>query len=99
MAIQLDLDTSNFGVPFQGAYFRIVQAALTRQRAENPRHNVMIDIVGYAAKPENEDTKDVDFRRYFAASDEVYAQSGDNFLAQCYTWVMAQPDMVGSVGV
>lgn len=99
MAISLDLNTSNFGVPFQGAYFRIVTAAITRQREDNPRHSVMIDVVGYATQPQNEDTKEVDFRRYHVAASEVYAQQGENFLAQCYNWVMAQPDMAGSVGV
>lgn len=37
MAIQIDLQESNFGVPFTGAYFRVVTAALTRQRQEDPR--------------------------------------------------------------
>jgi hypothetical protein len=29
MAIQLDLSTSQYGVPFAGAYFRVVTAAVT----------------------------------------------------------------------
>ena len=99
MAISLDLQQSNFGVPFQGAYFRIVTAAITRQRESDPRHSVMIDVVGYATQPTNEDTKDVDFRRYHIALADIEAQVGDNFLAKCYAWVMAQPDMTGSVGV
>lgn len=99
MAIQIDLQQSNFGVPFAGAYFRIVTASINRQRQETPRHSVMIDVVGYATQPTNEDTKDVDFRRYHVAASEVYAQAGDNFLAQCYAWVMAQPDMAGAAGV
>ena len=99
MAIKLDIAQSNFGVPFAGAYFRIVTAAISRQRQDDPRHSVMIDVVGYATQPQNEDTKEVDFRRYHVAASEVYAQQGDNFLAQCYAWVMAQPDMAGSVGV
>lgn len=99
MAIQIDLQQSNFGISFQGAYFRIVTAALTRQRGEDVRHSVMIDVVGYATQPQNEDTREVDFRRYHVAASEIYAQPGSNFLAQCYNWVMAQPDMAGSVGV
>lgn len=99
MAIQIDLQQSNFGVPFQGAYFRIVTAAITRQRQADPRHSVMIDVVGYATQPQNEDTKDVDFRRYHIALEDVEAQTGGNFLAKCYAWVMDQPDMNGSVGV
>jgi hypothetical protein len=99
MAIQIDIQTSQFGVPFQGAYFRIVAAVLTRQRQEDPRHTVMIDVAGYATQPQNEDTREVDFRRYHASASEVFAQDGENFLAQCYTWVMSQPDMTGSEGV
>ena len=99
MAIELNLATSNFGVPFQGAYFRIVTAAISRQRQSDPRHSVMIDVVGYATQPQNEDTKDVDFRRYHVPLAAVEAQTGDGFLAKCYAWVMTQPDMVGSEGV
>lgn len=99
MAIQIDLTTSNYGVPFAGAYFRIVTAAVSRQRDPTMRHSVMIDVVGYAAVPENEDTKDVDFRRYHMAWAEVEAMAGANFLEKAYTWVMAHPDMAGAVSV
>lgn len=100
MAIQLDLTTSQFGVPFSGAYFRIVTAAVSRQRSEvQHNHTVMIDVVGYATMPENDETKDVDFRRYHAPFSEVEAQDGANFLEQCYTWVMMQSDMQGAIAV
>jgi hypothetical protein len=99
MAIQINLETSNFGVPFTGAYFRVVTAAISRQREQERRHSVMIDVVGYATKPMNEDTKDVDFRRYHAPLAEVESQVGAEFMAKCYAWVMAQPNMAGSVAV
>jgi hypothetical protein len=98
MAIQLDLQSSQYGVPFAGAYFRVVTAMLQRQPL-NPQFVVMIDVAGYAAQPQTDDTKDIDFRRYYAPFSEVEAQTGDNFLAKCYAWVMTQPDMVGSIGV
>jgi len=96
MAIQLDLETSNFGIPFTGAYFRIVSATVSRQR--NSIFGVMMDVIGYATVP-NDDTKDIDFKRYLAPIDEVESQKGVEFLAKCYQWVMAQPDMLGSVAV
>jgi hypothetical protein len=99
MAIKLDITNSQFGVPFQGAYFRIVTAEVSRTRNDNPRFSVAINVVGYATKPDNEDTKDVDFRRYHTPYSDIEAQTGDNFLAKCYAWVMAQPDMAGSIGV
>jgi hypothetical protein len=96
MAIQLDLETSNFGIPFTGAYFRIVSATVSRQR--NSIFGVMIDVIGYATVP-NDDTKDIDFKRYLAPIGEIEAQEATVFLAKCYQWVMAQPDMLGSVAV
>lgn len=99
MAIQINLDTSNFGVPFAGAYFRVVTASVSRTRSTDTRHSVMIDVVGYATKPTNEDTKDVDFRRYHCPLAEVEAQAGANFLTKCYAWVMAQDDMNGAEAV
>ncbi len=99
MAIQVDIQQSQFGVPFKGAYFRIVTAAVTRQREANPKFSVMIDVAGYATEPTNEDTREVDFRRYHVAYDEVLTNEGDDVFAKCYSWIMAQPDMAGSVGV
>jgi len=99
MAIQLDLQNSQFGVPFNGAYFRVVTAAVSRTRNPEQRFSVMIDVVGYAAQPQDEDTRDVDFRRYHAPLTEVESQEGSTFLEKCYAWVMTQPDMAGSVGV
>lgn len=99
MAIQLDLSTSQYGVPFVGAYFRIVTAAVSRTRDVDNRHSVMLDVVGYATQPQDDDTRDVDFRRYHCSLADVEAQTGDNFLAKCYSWVMTQTDMDGSVGV
>ncbi len=99
MAIQLDLSTSQYGVPFAGAYFRIVTAALSRTRDAANRHSVMLDVVGYATQPQDDDTREVDFRRYHCPLSEVEALAGDTFLAKCYAWVMQQPDMAGSIGV
>lgn len=97
MAIQIDLSQSQYGVPFAGAYFRIVTASVTRTRDVDNRHSVMIDVAGYATSPENDDTREVDFRRYHTPMTEVDAQAGDTFLSKCYAWVMAQADMSGSV--
>lgn len=99
MAIQINLETSHYGVPFAGAYFRIATASVSRQRSPDSRHSVMIDVVGYATQPTNEDTKDVDFRRYHTPMADIESHPGENFLSKCYAWVMAQEDMAGSVGV
>jgi hypothetical protein len=97
MAIQLDLSTSNFGIPFAGAYFRIVTSSISRQRSA--QFSVMIDVVGYASKPLNDDTKDIDFRRYHAPLADVEAQAGSTFLEKSYNWVASQADMTGAEAV
>lgn len=97
MAIQLNLQNSQYGVPFAGAYFRIVTAAVSRQR--EARFSVMLDIAGYATQPTNDDTREVDFRRYHAPLADIEAQVGDSFLAKCYLWAMQQEDMAGCIGV
>lgn len=99
MAIQVDLASSQYGVPFAGAYFRIVTAAISRTRIPDMRFQVMIDVAGYASVPQNEDTREVDFRRYNVRIDEIEVQSGDNFLSRCYQWVMTQPDMANSIAI
>ena len=99
MAIQLDLSTSQYGTPFAAAYFRIVTAAISRERDGGPKFTVMIDVAGYATATPNDDTRDVDFRRYHADLADVEAAAGATFLDQCYAWVMAQDDMNGSEAV
>jgi len=99
MAIQLNLETSQYGYPFTGAYFRIVTAAVSRMREGGPKFMVMIDVAGYATATPGDDTREVDFRRYHADLAEVEAAAGANFLDKCYAWVMAQEDMNGSVAV
>jgi hypothetical protein len=99
MAIQIDLQTSQYGIPFAGAYFRIVTAAISRERAGGPKFRVMIDVAGYGTATPGDDTREVDFRRYHTDLTEVEAQIGGTFLDRCYAWVMLQPDMAGSVAV
>jgi hypothetical protein len=59
----------------------------------------MLDVAGYATQPTDDDTRDVDFRRYHCPLAEVEAKEGAVFMAKCYAWVMAQDDMAGSKGV
>lgn len=96
MAIKIDLNQNSFGVPFAGAYFRIVTLAISRQRIDHPRHAVMIDVAGYAAKPTNEDTKEIDFRRYHTAMESIEQCDGATFIEKAYNWVMVNPDMAGA---
>ncbi len=99
MAIQIDLTTSQYGTSFAGAYFRIVTTAISRQREGGPKFTVMIDVSGYATATPDDDTREVDFRRYHADLLDVEAAAGATFIDQCYAWVMAQDDMAGSEAV
>lgn len=96
MAILLDLENSQYGIPFAGAYFRIAMAAASRRRAGGIKFTAMIDVAGYGTATPDDDTREVDFRRYHAPLDEVEACAGATFLERCYAWVMAQPDMAGA---
>ena len=92
-------ENSQYGIAFNGAYYRIVTAAISRQRGTDPKFSVMIDLSAYATSTPTDDTREVDFKRYHADWDAVNASSGDAFLDKCYTWVMAQDDMAGSTAV
>ena len=101
MAIQHNItqSASQYGIAFNNAYYRIVTAAVSRQRGTDPKFTVMIDLSAYATSSPTEDTREVDFKRYNADWDAVNASAGDAFLDKCYSWVMAQADMSGSTAV
>jgi hypothetical protein len=101
MAIRHNIAEANsqYGIAFNGAYYRIVTAAISRQRGTDPKFSVMIDLSAYATSTPTDDTREVDFKRYNANLDDVQASSGDAFLDKCYAWVMAQDDMAGSTAV
>lgn len=109
MAIQHNIaeGASQYGIAFNNAYYRIITAAVSRQRGADlidggdnpPKFSVMIDLSAYATSTPTDDTREVDFKRYHADLDAINATSGDAFLDKCYTWVMAQDDMAGSTAV
>jgi len=101
MAIQNNItaDNSQYGIAFNGAYYRIVTAAVSRQRGTDPKFMVMIDLSAYATNSPTDDTREVDFKRYNATLTEIEAKSGAEFLDKCYAWVMDQDDMSGSTAV
>jgi hypothetical protein len=101
MAIQHNISeaASDYAVPFDNAYYRIVTAAVSRQRGSDPKFSVMIDLSAYATSSATDDTREVDFKRMTASLDDINSSSGDAFLDKCYSWVMAQDDMDGSTAV
>ena len=101
MAIQHNITQSNsqYGIKFDNAYYRIVTASVSRQRTTDPKFMVMIDLSAYATATPDDDTREVDFKRYNANLTDIEAASGSTFLDKCYAWVMAQSDMNGSTAV
>ena len=101
MAIQHNIAeaSSQYGISFNNAYYRIVTAAISRQRGDDPKFTVMIDLSAYATNSPTDDTREVDFKRFNAPLDAVNSSSGDAFLDKCYAWVMAQDEMNGSTAV
>ena len=101
MAIQHTIaeGSSQYGIAFNNAYYRIVTASISRPRGTDPKFTVMIDLSAYATNSPTDDTREVDFKRYSANLADVEAASGSTFLDKCYAWVMAQDDMSGSTAV
>ena len=101
MAIQINIleGSSQYGIAFNNAYYRIATAAVSRQRGDDPKFTVMIDLSAYATATPTDDTREVDFKRYNANLTDIEAASGDAFVDKCYAWVMAQADMDGSTAV
>ena len=101
MAIQNNIaeGASQYGIAFNDAYYRIATAAISRQRGDDPKFSVMIDLSAYATATPGDDIREVDFKRYNANLTDVEAKAGDTFLDKCYAWVMDQDDMDGSTAV
>ena len=99
MAIQADTPNSVFGVPLTNVYYRIIHAVAAREEASPLGFSASIILSGYLADPRDKNIEPVERRQYRAPLAEIEIQSGDNFLARCYAWVMAQPDMAGSTAV
>jgi hypothetical protein len=101
MAIQNNIaeGSSQYGIAFNNAYYRIATAAVSRQRGDDPKFTVMIDLSAYATATPGDDTREVDFKRYNANLTDVEAATGTTFLDKCYAWVMDQGDMDGSTAV
>ena len=101
MAIQNTIaeGTSQYGIAFNNAYYRIATASVSRQRGTDPKFSVMIDLSAYATATPTDDTREVDFKRYNANLTDIEAATGTTFLDKCYAWVMAQDDMAGSEAV
>ncbi len=100
MAIQNTIaeGSSQYGIAFNNAYYRIATAAISRQR-DDPKFSVMIDLAAYATSRPTNDTRDIAFSRFHADLADIQAASGDAFLDKCYSWVMAQAEMAGSTAV
>ena len=101
MAIQHNIEqgASQYGIAFNNAYYRIVTAAVSRQRGTDPKFSVMIDLSAYATATPDDATREVDFKRYSANLTDIEAASGSTFMDKCYSWVMAQDEMSGSTAV
>jgi len=99
MAISLNIQNSQYGVPFTGAYFRIVSVNINRMRSDQTKFLVGIDVAGYITNTPDDETREVDFRRYHVSLEDIESQVGDTFLERCYLWVMSQEDMSGSTAI
>ena len=99
MAIGLNLTNTQYGVSFPNAYGRIVTASVMRQNSvAEHKHNVMIDVVVYATQEAagNDNIQGVAFERLYVPYDTV---AGNDFMTQCYIWLLTQEQFSGGVAV
>ena len=101
MAIQINIleGSSQYGIAFNNAYYRVAGVAIGRQRDVNPKFVVSIHLSAYATPTPDENTREVDFKIYDVNLTDIEAATGTTFLDKCYAWVMAQDDMTGSSAV
>ena len=66
MAIQLDLTNSSIWHTFCWRLLPHRHCCYLRMREGGPKFTVMIDVSGYATATPDDDTREVDFRRYHA---------------------------------
>jgi hypothetical protein len=96
----IPLDQSEYGMPINGAYHRIVGVRIERTNfsdsTEEMKFQVVLDIAGFGTTIPTSDTKEMAFKRYNAPLSEIEDNTGNTFLEKCYKWVMLQPDMVDS---
>jgi hypothetical protein len=88
--------TSQYGIPFNNAYYRIVTASISRQLGSGPKFMVTIDLSAYAINSPTDDTREVDFKRFHGPLSDIEAKSGDDFLGKCYAWLKDQSEFSGA---
>tara|TARA_R110002126_G_scaffold253006_2_gene396087 strand:- start:1186 stop:1491 length:306 start_codon:yes stop_codon:yes gene_type:complete len=101
VAIQINIleSSSQYGIAFNNAYYRVAGVSIGRQRDVDPKFVVSIHLSAYATPTPDENTREVDFKIYDVNLTDVEAKAGDTFLDKCYAWVMDQDDMDGSTAV
>ena len=99
MAIKADNPNSIFGAALSGVYYRIIQAVVTREEPTPFTFYVVINLSGFLGDPKQGRIQPIETRSYRAILSDVESMAGDTFMSKCYAWVMAQPDMSGSVAV
>lgn len=97
MALQVNIEQSSFGVPFNSAYYRVVGVGIEHAKNTDTHHRVSITVFGYATQPLDYGVREVDQRVYFTSLLDVENEDGSDFLSKCYKWLMKHPDFNTSV--
>ena len=106
MAIQKNFTATEneMGFLHENAYYQIAACSYERTQDTDPKYNVkiMFRIYGINNPTFSDDgsgTEYMQLKFMDAPAADVEAKSGDNFLAKCYTWAMAQSDFSGATAV
>lgn len=94
MAITQDMSESRFGVPFPGAYFRIVSATINRK--VDSGHSVMLDVAAYAVPPTTGMEAEIEFLRIHGNLEDIETRDSSSFLSLCYEYLASLPEFAGS---
>lgn len=99
MAIQKDIQESNVGVGFSNSYIRISRIDIRKNLhvEESIKWHVFIWVDAFIYKPTWHAQHEVARFEYFKIDiEEIFKEEGQDFLAQCYNWLHAQPDFAGA---
>ena len=95
MAIKLPHNATQIGVNFSDAYWRISAVNISFRAGHPEKHNVGITVSVYAnaAAAAIEGTQHVAWMEYTAPLSDFNSPSGNDFIAECYSWLNAYTDL------
>ena len=99
MALQLSVDTPNYGVTFQSAYLRISSINIGRVEDISPKFYASLQIDIFAQTPTSSLVQPIERRILNVSLDELNGFNGDDYVAKGYEYLLSIPDYAASNSV